>query len=366
MNGFALKLNKKINSTDGNLFWSPYSVFSAVSMVTAGSENETHQELIDALEIKGNKEWESVSAINQTIKSARNANLSMEYANSIWAQKNKKWSENFIFICKDHFDSEINFSDFESHPEESRQEINQWVEQKTKEKIKELLPEKSVSENTRMILCNCIHFKGDWQDKFETKKTFNQTFWGKSKPNSVEFMHRNDEMLAFADEENSVVCLPYVGGKIQMNVFVPHNKDSNGIEQLESKFDEAYINRMLDHCCPIDVRLSMPKFKIESSNGLKESFLKCGVSRAFSDNAQFPMYQEIDGIKIDEIYHKAFVEVNEEGTEAAAATAIATFCCCCMTPEPRKEIVIEADHPFLFTITTDNREILFIGKVSQL
>jgi serpin B len=269
----------------------------------------------------------------------------------------------FLDSTKNHYGASLTELDIAGETEKSRQTINSWVEKETRNKIRDLLKPGTLQPDNRLVLTNAIYFKGNWAEQFDAKRTLPNDFHlqdGKSV--KVPMMNANLDVRFFQTPEMKMVELPYQGKAISMLCIMPTKKD--GLPELQKKLTAETMNEWTQKLNPhVDLRVSLPKFKIESQFGLAGVLSDLGMKSAFNPNtADFSGMTREERLFISAVIHKAFVEVNEEGTEAAAATAVL------MAPEGIRLAPPEfvADRPFVFVIRENkNGAILFVGRLNQ-
>ncbi len=288
----------------------------------------------------------------------------MVTANALWGQQGYRFKPAFqqaIAACYGGAFNEVNFVD---QPDEAVKTINAWVSDQTQQKIQDLIRPDLINSATRLILTNAIYFKGMWQEEFDRSDTWDDNWYGPGRVSKTPTMHQTGGFLYHERDDFQALDLPYRGGQVSMLIVLPTRKDE--LASLEKRWlaNNLYpvVTDNLSNEEAVDV--SLPRFKVEASFTLKAVLCALGAGLAFSDSADFGGIGE-ERLKISEVVHKAFVEVNEEGTEAAAATAIEMDLCLAEleTPEPK---VFQADHPFLFFIRDRNtNSVLFSGRVLE-
>ena len=257
--------------------------------------------------------------------------------------------------------------DFAGDPAGSAEIINKWVEQETNGGIKDLISPDDISIYTYLILTNAIYFKSDWKYQFDSNATIDRSFYlANGDEIDTEMMHMNDEEIGLnysSNDDVQLLQLPYKDGELSMYIMLPK---SNDISSLESRLENDYFADLKEDMSPEHIDLYLPKFKFELKYNLNDMLCDMGMPTAFSDNADFSGISASSGpLKISKVIHQSFVEVNEEGTEAAAATAVImdNYSIGGSSPEP---IIFNADHPFIFFIEHEETgQILFIGKVGN-
>ena len=363
---FGFNLYQQLKGKESNIFFSPYSISTALAMTYAGARGQTEKEMAQVLQFS--LERKSLHPSFSRLQSGLNAiqkrgfvNLSI--ANSLWAQEGYKFLDSFFDINKKYYGAGLNFVDFANQTEAARKTINAWVEDKTQQKIKELLKKDPpvITRDTTLVLCNAIYFKGDWLSQFDKKGTVDDDFHiSPVKTIKVPMMSQKSK-FSFKDfGAFSAVELPYEGDDLAMIILLPHTID--GMEELELKLTNANVMKWLNDISNTkkqEIVVRMPKFKTTCEFELKDVLSEMGMPNAFSSlSADFSGMTGRKDLYINKVIHKAFVDVNEEGTEAAAATAVI------MERKGGKVLMFKADHPFLFLIRDNkNGNILFIGRI---
>ncbi|XP_039256722.2 leukocyte elastase inhibitor-like [Styela clava] len=358
---FALlgQLLKASNNAERNVFFSPFSVFSAASALLLGSAEKSEVELKEALSLK------NVSNIPEHLRETRSSILQavkgveLSTANKLYPEISFKIKEDFLALVKEVFQTDIQPLDFIKNGEEARKAINKWVSDVTKDKIKDLLQPGTITADTRLVLANAIYFKGNWQEQFKQENTTERDFHvTPQKVVKAKFMKRKAKYQFAFDEELKLQLLeiPYSGETTSMVIALPSEKF--GLNELEKKFSAEKLSEMEKNYFKEEVVLSLPRFKIEYSSDLVESFKGLGARSIFGSGANFSKISCKEDLYVSAIAHKAFVEVNEEGTEAAAATAIVMTRMALLPPHE-----FMCDHPFLFFIKhKPTNTILFVGR----
>jgi len=362
-NQFNLDLYKNlIQKEKSNIFFSPYSIFSAMAMVYEGALGKTAEEIkavfhFPETNILRNNFYELYSKLNQKGK-----DFELKTVNALWLQKDYPFLSSYLALLEKYYGGKARNLDFVNETEKSRQIINQYIEEETNKKIKNLIPEDSISPMTRLVLTNAIYFKGVWLWNFDEKMTNNEKFF--IRPDfsvEVPVMNMRPEEAEFnyyEDETVQVLELPYKGGKIMMIVVLPRQILSDrDLLSFESSLTEeklkAYQTKM--EKTKLDA-IALPKFKLRTNYFLNENLIDLGMPTAFSERADFSKITGKKDFSISTVIHQAFVEVDEKGTEAAATTAAFIF-------ESMGKI-FRADHPFLFYILDkETGTILFFGRV---
>lgn len=362
---FAFALYDKLRSNDSNanLFFSPYSISTALAMTYAGARGETEKQMATALRftLPGKRLHSAFGGLQkQIVQDEKSRGYQLFVANALWGQKGEPLLKEFLDLNKNYYGAGLTLLDFRNEAEKSRQIINNWVEEKTKEKIKDLIPQGGVNAATVLVLTNAIYFKGEWKTKFEEKDTKPADFTISAKDKvKVPLMHIEEKFKHHSDEKMQIVELPYKGDELSMLVLLP--METEGIKEIEDMLTNESLNALLSKMKTTEIIVYLPKFKMTwGTFSLKDSLIALGMRDAFDFEgmANFSGINGKGGIWISDVLHKAFVEVNEEGTEAAAATGVVMMLGIPDVP------VFRADHPFIFIIK-DNRtgSILFMGRV---
>ena len=294
----------------------------------------------------------------------------MDLANKLWLQKDYQIKGNYQEIITKFFKVVVETEDFRTNADDICNKINSWVAGKTHDKIQNLLPDGSVSDLTRLVLVNAIYFKGKWKSQFIENFTSKHEFFGKMTESKMVDMMIQEGKFKFAavkELDVKMISLPYEDSLLSMVVMLPN--EIEGIGKLEADFNESKFQRVISSClkaAPVKVEVWLPKFKFDLTLDLIEILTKLGMKNLFDEGScDLSGISERNDLFVSKAIHKAFVEVNEEGTEAAAATAMIMNRRCAM---PIKEkFVFKADHPFLFFIYDERMQsVLFMGKVCEL
>ena len=357
-----LKDDPKATTPKGNLFFSPYSISTALAMTYGGARGETQKQMATALHFTLPRQnlYSAFGALQkQLVQRDKSRGYQLLVANALWGQKGEPFLKEFLHLTRYYYGAGLSQLDFVNETEQSRRTINLWVEEKTNNKIKDLIPPGGVDEQTALVLTNAIYFKGDWKTKFSRWKTRRADFAVSAKDKvKVPLMHLKEDFKYYEDEKLQALELPYKGDEISMLAILP--SDIEGIGGIENTLTVESLNCLLSKMWTTKVDVYFPKFKIVwGTFSLNKSLIDLGMPDAFDfEKADFSGMNGSRDLWISDVFHKAFIEVNEEGTEAAAATGVV------MTKAIHIEPVFRADHPFIFIIK-DNRSgsILFMGRV---
>jgi len=371
INDFGVEYYKRASSGDGNIVVSPASISLAFAMTYAGAKGETADEIKTAFHysLEGDALFGGFGATLARWNASKDVQLSV--ANRLFGETTFDFAPPFITLTERFFGAGLQGMDFKGSPENSRVSINDWVEAKTHNRIKDLLPVGSLTPITRLVLANAVYFKADWSTKFESESTGKAVFRAPGGDVRVPMMRRTQTRPSvpyYADDKLSVVELAYKGGTMSMLFVLPAADD--GLTALEASLSAELVDKWASSVRPASLSLQIPVFRVApaKSVSLKETLMHMGVVRAFdTDSAQFDgmaTHPKRDRLFISDAFHKAFIEVNEEGTEAAAATAVVMARGTGAPQVPDKTFV--ADHPFLFLLRDRTTgAVLFIGRVND-
>jgi serpin B len=366
MNAFAIDLYREIGQKPGNVFFSPGSIAVALSMTAAGAEGETQEEILKALHTDAddtalNEAYHSL--LEDWKKAGAEGGFQLHVANRLWGQEGYRFMPVFLALTRRQYGAEFGRVDFQNQAEAAREEINNWVENQTAEKIKDLLPEGSINAVTRLVLVNAVYFKAAWQWPFEKEATHKADFYVSAKEKVKTSFMRQKAFFGYAENDTvQVLEMPYLESGFSMVVVLPRKLE--GLADVEESLPEEILEKMLPEITYCEVQVAMPKFKLETSSGELNPLLeKLGIRKAFSAEADFSGISDQERLFLSAVYHKAYVDVNEEGTEAAAATGMAVAGAAAPTKAPP---VFRADHPFIFFIRDVNSgAILFLGRLQR-
>ncbi len=365
-NAFAVDLYAQLRKEDGNLFFSPESISTAFAMAYAGARGTTAAQMAATLHftLPPEKLHPAMGALLAGLNGPH-AGYQLHVADALWAEQDYTFLGDFIKLTSSDYGAGFNKVDFKGSPEAVRVTINRWVEEKTEDKIKDLLPAGSVTPTTRLVLTNAIYFKGDWQAQFDKAQTKDEDFHlSATQTVKTPLMHLTSKLGYFNGGTFQAVDIPYKSGELSMVVLLPN--DADGLPALEQSLTTANAKQLLSQLQPgSKIVLTLPKFKMTQQFQLGGTLSAMGMGEAFARNAaDFSGMTGKRDLWISAAIHKAYIDVNEEGTEAAAATGIVMRSMAMQRPEP--PIVFRADHPFLFLIR-DNRSgaILFMGRVTD-
>ena len=363
-NRFAINLYSQYKSEEGNIFFSPFSISTAMAMVYEGAEGKTAKEIKSVFGFpkydnsRRNQYSNLLSEINKKDKE-----YALKTANALWAEQDFHFLDEYLTTVEKYYGGKTTNLDFKNEPEASRLIINNWVEDKTNDKIKDLLPEDVIDADTRLVLTNAIYFKAKWLIQFDADKTSDEYFRvNPDKSIKVPMMQPTSQKSTFNYTQNKdlqILEMPYAGEDLSMLILLPLDDD---IEVLENSFTIEKLTEWKKSLRKRRVKIYIPKFKFETKYFMKNTLSNLGMPTAFTNSADFSGMTGTKDLKIDKVIHQAFIEVNEEGTEAAAATGVKFA----MTSRPPPTPIFKADHPFIFIIQQkETGNILFMGRVNN-
>ena len=365
-NAFAVALYGQLQKQNGNLFFSPESISTALAMTYAGARGETASQMAKTLHftLPPNTLHPVMGALLHELN-APQENYQLSVANALWAQRGSTFLDDFLKLLKTDYGAGVNEVDFAGSTEAARSTINQWVEQKTQDKIKDLLQPGSLRPDTRLVLTNAIYFKGNWLVQFDKAQTKDEDFHqSPAQTKKAPLMHREGSFRYFHGGSLQILEIPYKGNDLSMVILLPN--EIGGLAALEQSLTLSHMQQWLQQLASVPkVIVTVPKFKLTQQFELGPTLGVMGMPVAFSGNANFSGMTGKRDFSISDVIHKAYVDVNEEGTEAAAATAVTMRALAIRVPEHAPP-VFRADHPFVFLIRDNRSEsILFMGRVND-
>lgn len=361
-NIFMIKTYKLLTEEDKNIFISPFSISSALAMTYAGSAGKTEEEMGSALEFSKNNEQfhENFGGLTNAINDVSGkGNIQLTIANSLWLSEGYKFLDEFLRINKTYYNTEVASLDF-SRSEEARKTINDWVSDKTKEKIKDLIPKNVLDALTRLVLTNAVYFKAEWAEQFKKGNTQPSEFFTYSGTVKADLMNIKKRFSYMENDELQFLEMPYKGNDASMYVLLPRKKD--GLKDIEKKLTWEDIEKYTNSMYSKEVDVHFPKFTMSLEYELSQLLTKLGMKAAFTKGADFSKMTGNKELYISAVIHKTFIDVDETGTEAAAATAVVMRMKSAM-PDP-EFAVFKADHPFFYFIKEKSTgTVLFAGRV---
>ena len=381
---FAFELYSVLRGGEGNIFLSPHSVSTALSMAWIGARGETETQMADALNLPEAEAFsdtagapaairrEGVARAFAALKSgleSRSSEGSHEFAeaDAFWGQEGHPFLDSFLALARDGFGSEVERLDFHSDAEGAMRAINAWTEHETGGKVPDLLSPGDLDPLVRAVLTNAVYFKGQWARRFDPAATREVAFHREpgcpEKDVAVPMMFQTADFryAHLAEERASVVELPYAGGAVAMFVLLPDEDASGGLPALEEMLTPENVDGWLGLMTETRVAVRLPSFRMTwGTEDLVPALRELGMTEPFGDAADFSGMDGTTELYVSKVLHKAFVDVNEEGTEAAAATAVVTRL------KAESPVAFTADRPFLFLIRdASTGSILFMGRVAD-
>ncbi|MCF8079085.1 MAG: serpin family protein [Desulfobacterales bacterium] len=385
---FTFHLYKKLAAKDRatNIFLSPYSISTALTMTYAGARGSTAEEMASVFHygVSGAEIHKAFQTLMEGIGKSSKEGCRLYVANALWGQEGYGFKTGFLNLVARYYSGGFNQVDFIGESEKTRLRINGWAEQNTAGKIENLIGSDDIDSDTRLVLTNAIYFKGEWTSQFEKELTQKRPFYLEpEKAVDVEMMFKFGKLRYYAPSEEQerpvseevtiqgrpavqnqgiqILELPYTGDDLSMVILL----SSEGVERIEAAIDSKTLTDWLSRLGERDVRAFIPKFKFQSKYYLKEMLESLGMRQAFTERADFSGMTGRKDLRVSKVIHQADIDVNEEGTEAAAATAVVTSKLVSMLPE-RPVVIFKADRPFLFLIRhRPTNTILFIGRVAN-
>jgi serpin B len=364
---FAFELYKALREEEDNLFYSPYSISLALAMTYAGARDETAQQMADTLQFLLEQERlhpafnlldAELASRGEGAAGKDGKGFRLNIVNAIWGQKDYSFLSTFLDVLAENYGAGLRILDFINETEQSRLTINDWVSDQTEGRIEDLIPQGAIDALTRLVLTNAIYFNAAWAYPFDEKITANGPFYLLDGGQITVPMMKQTESFSYAEGEGyQAVELLYDGGELSMVILLP---EAGKLEAFEEGLQARYVCDIISGLQPTEVALTMPRFEFESEFSLKDTLAGMGMPIAFSSIADFSGMTGNRELSISDVVHKAFVAVDEAGTEAAAATAVIMKYTA--VPEPPVEVTL--DRPFIFLIRDiETGAILFVGRV---
>ena len=367
-NRFAFELYGRLSRNEGNLFFSPMSIDTALAMTYPGAAGSTASQISRTLGLPPSVEESTAgfSALLEQLNHPRSFDGQPAYdlivANALWGQEGYPFKPEYIRLLSTGYGAGLKETDFH-RSEAARKAINDWVAGTTRDKIKDLVPPGAIDALTRLVLTNAIYFKSNWQNRFEESATRDEPFrLPEVSPVEAPMMHQQARFGYMDNSDLQMIELPYTWNDLSMLILLPRKAD--GLTALETKLSAENLASWQTLLTTRLVDLSLPKFTFTSEFQLSNPLQEMGMADAFNpQKADFSgIAQATEKLFISEVLHKAFVAVDEKGTEAAAATAVVMVGT--GLPKPEEPVTFRADHPFLFLIRhNQTRSILFLGRV---
>ena len=364
---FAFDLYQALREQDGNLFYSPHSISVALAMTYAGARGETAQQMADTLNFILEQErlhpafnWLDIELASrgEGAQGKDDEGFRLNVVNAIWGQKDYEFLSDFLDVLAENYGAGLRILDFINETEKSRLTINDWVSDQTEGRIKDLIPQGAIDALTRLVLTNAIYFNAAWEDPFDEDVTADGPFYLFEGGQVIVPMMKQTESFGYTEGEGyQAVELQYDGNELSMVILLP---EADQFQAFEEGLQAQQVCDIISDLQPTGVALTMPKFEFDSEFSLTDTLAEMGMPIAFSGDADFSGMTGTLALYISEVIHKAFVSLDEAGTEAAAATAV-------IMPEsgpPELPVEVTIDHPFIFLIRDiETGAILFVGRV---
>ena len=382
-NDFAARFYGQVASGEtGNLFFSPLSIHSALAMTFAGSRGQTAEQMREVLAFQGAPdalgEHQAYSELLDSLNDAPTVSFEvwnaegpemverpafdLVVANRLWGQVGFSWLQSFLDVTSNQYNASLAELDFQGDTEGARNSINEWIEETTHDRIQDLIPSGALDEATRLVLTNAIYFKANWVEEFPEHMTSDQTFHlANGGRISVPTMTRTDHYNYAEFDHGQILEMPYEQNALSMLVVLPSDEEG-ALSNTEQQLDAGELMADIDALERRRVEVWLPKFRLEQEIDLNEVLATMGMPIAFTESADFSGMTEEAQLMLTRALHKAFVAVDEKGTEAAAATAM--IASLTSMPPPEETMIFRADRPFIFLIRHNpTGTILFMGRV---
>ena len=362
VNAFAFNFFKELND-GGNIFISPYSIFTALAMTYEGAKGKTANEMADVLNVEqDNASFHEYMKNLYEVLNEKNEDYNISTANALWVKENYQLLESYLDVIRNYYGGHATEVDF-NNPEEAADIINKWVENNTNGLIKDLILPDYINPLTMLILTNAIYFKGIWEVQFDPVNTTDRDFENSSsfsvKVPTMSLVDTDDVFNYTETDDLQILELKYSGGDISMMILLPKDKD---LSTVINAADENSFSEWRESMVEKNVDIYLPKFKVETKYQLNEYLKQLGMVIPFTYSADFSGMNGYKELFISRVVHKAFIDVNEEGTEAAAATAVIMER---LIIEPSR-IVFDCNHPFMYLIQhKQTGTILFMGTITD-
>ena len=364
---FAVDLYHVVSSQDGNLFFSPYSISVALAMTYAGAAGETAAQMADAMRfgLPPGQLHPAFNAYEQELEkrakeSGEGTPFELSIANSLWGQESFEFRPEFLDLLAENYGAGMHLVDFMQDSEGARQAINAWVSDETRGKIEDLIPRGVLDSMTRLVLANAIYFKAGWLHGFNKDLTASEAFHRLDGSTvDVPMMHQTESFGYLRSANYRALQMPYQTGDLSMVILLP---DEGDFDSVQAALTPEMLREIAAGVSSTSVDVSLPKFSYDSSFELNAALQALGMTDAFDqERADFSGMDGARDLYIGDVLHKAFVAVDENGTEAAAATAVIMKLTSAMPGEPA---VFKADRPFLYLVLdTQTGSVLFLGRV---
>ena len=366
-NSFAFNLYQVLKDEKSNLFYSPYSISAALAMTYAGARGDTEKAMAEALrfDLSQDRLHPAFNGLDLQLeqrgegaKGMDGEGFRLNIVNAIWGQKDYRFLDEYLDILAQNYGAGLRIVDFINETEQSRLTINKWVSDQTEGRIEDLIPQGVINQLTRLVLTNAIYFNAAWEHQFQEGATSDEPFHLLDGSEvTVPMMHQTEPFGYAVGNGYQAIELPYDGRELSMVILLP---EEGGFDVFEENLTMESITPALDNLEVQQIALTMPKFEYESSFGLKDALTTLGMGVAFTMDADLSGMDGKKELFIQDVVHKAFVAVDESGTEAAAATAVVVG----LKSAPMEPVTMTIDRPFIFFIRDiQTGSIIFVGRV---
>ncbi len=343
-----------------NLCFSPYSISQALAMTYCGAKNTTQKEMAQVMYFDKNPHLtgSDFQTLNSELKKQTDS-VNFSLANALWAHKGYLFLPSYFQQMETYFNAPLYYANFEKTRgrKKASKKINNWVYNQTNSQIKNLISPNNLTSDTRLILVNALYFFAEWQHAFDAANTKNNSFFGWNETLQLPFMETIQKIPYYSDDLVHAISLPYKGNKQSLMVLLPNKTD--GLSKLEETFDYFYFSTILSDFNQAQATIIIPQFELETTNELSGTMKNMGLNIAFSNEADFSGMTGATDLRIDKIFHKTKLKISEQGTEAAAASAVVMV----RKSAAAKPVIFEANHPFMYFIFDNQTQtILFMGR----
>lgn len=361
INNYSLQLYEQVTETNENLFISPLSTYWALLASYEGTQGNTRSEYKDVLSLDNNTEETNFYTFSQKLIASKNQSDVFSISNAIWMDQYFQIKDGFKKQVTENYAIDLYRLDF-SRKNQSSDTINNWVSEKTNHKIKKIISPQDINRDTKLIITNAIYFNAEWDKQFDRDLTKPAPFYTINKKTEIiDFMHSREPLKYYENDDLQFVLKPY-NKSIGKSFCIILPKEKYGISCVEDKINGALLDTLFNNCSHREIKLSMPKYKLEKDYSLIKPLKAMGLQMAFSPQANFSRLSAQKPLFISNIKHKTFIAIDEERTEAAAATSIKISTTSIKDPLT-KPIEFIADHPYIFMIIDDEtKTILFMGR----
>jgi serpin B len=362
---FAVDMYKKLSGNEGNVFFSPYSISLALAMTWGGAQGQTETDMASVLHFpfSQTKLHPAFNALDLALnRHASESGFDLHIINQLWGEKTYTFLPKYLKLVSLDYGASMNLLDFIGNPEPSRLVINQWMSDKTNQRINDLIPQGIINADTKLVLTSAIYFKAQWADTFSSSETHDNVFY-RSEGDTIttKFMLHGGIYGTMSNADYQAIELPYKGHETSMLIILP---EPGKMAVVEANLSTEFLSAIKYPLEKSNVLLNIPKFKFTTESiKLAELLKSMGMSIAFSDMADFSGIDGTGGLNIGDVIHKAFVAVDERGTEAAAATTVIMRPSLSPASQPQ---IFKANRPFIFLIRDiQTNAVLFMGKLND-